>query len=103
MTPPELRLWNALRLRPGGFKFRRQHPHGSFVLDFFCSAAALAIEIDGVAHELGDNPRRDLNREALLAASGIATVRFGAIDVRDDIDAVVAAIVQRCKERSPLG
>ena len=42
MTPPERRLWNALKLRPEGFKFRKQHEHGAYYLDFFCYEAALA-------------------------------------------------------------
>jgi hypothetical protein len=44
MTPPERRLWNALKLRADGFKFRKQHEHGPYYLDFFCYEAALAVE-----------------------------------------------------------
>ena len=48
MTPPERRLWNALKLRPDGFKFRRQHEHGPYYLDFYCYETALAVEVDGL-------------------------------------------------------
>ncbi len=51
MPPSETALWNALKDRPGGFKFRRQHPAGDYVLDFFCPAAGLAIEVDGEARQ----------------------------------------------------
>src|SRR3546814_4404783 len=64
MPPPEIVLWLALRERPGGFKFRRQHPSGSFVADFYCHVARLVIEVDGAAHDFGDRPGRDLRRDA---------------------------------------
>ena len=70
MTPPERRLWNVLKLKPGGFKFRKQHPLRPYVLDFFCHEAGLAIEVDGFAHELGTNPQRDARRDAWSAAQG---------------------------------
>lgn len=82
MTPPERRLWNALKTRPGGFKFRRQHEHGPYYLDFFCFEASLAVEVDGFGHDLGSNPRRDERRDAWLASRGIVTVRVMATDVR---------------------
>ncbi|HEX6604141.1 MAG TPA: endonuclease domain-containing protein [Sphingomicrobium sp.] len=100
MTPPERRLWNALKLRPGGFKFRRQHEHGPFYLDFFCHQAALAIEVDGLAHELGANPQRDERRDAWLASRGIRTIRVRATDVRDNIEGVVAYIVEASRQRA---
>jgi very-short-patch-repair endonuclease len=72
MSLPEGMLWRILRTRPGGFKFRRQHPVGPYVLDFFCRAAAVALEIDGIAHDMGDNPARDEQRDAWLAGTGFA-------------------------------
>jgi very-short-patch-repair endonuclease len=100
MTPPERRLWNALKRRPDGFKFRKQHEYGPYYLDFFCYEAALAIEVDGLAHDLGTNPRRDERRDAWLAGRGIRTVRVRATDVRDNLDGVVAYIVEACRCRS---
>ncbi|RYB05373.1 DUF559 domain-containing protein [Lichenibacterium ramalinae] len=64
MTPPELRLWSALRRRPEGRKFRRQHPLGPYVLDFYCDEARLGVEVDGLAHDLGSAPARDRMRDA---------------------------------------
>ena len=46
MTLPEGKLWIELRKRPGGYKFRRQHPAGHFVLDFYCAAVRLAVEVE---------------------------------------------------------
>ncbi len=101
MTPPELRLWNALKLRPEGFKFRRQHDLDPYVLDFFCREAGLAIEIDGFSHQLGDNPQRDQRRDAWYSEQGIHTLRIAAIYVRDNLEGVVAYIVEHCRQRTP--
>ena len=52
LTPPEARLWVHLRRRAlDGLKFRRQHPAGVYVLDFYCAEAMLAVEVDGESHE----------------------------------------------------
>ena len=100
MTPPERRLWNVLKGRPAGFKFRRQHPVGQYVLDFFCFEAALAVEVDGFAHDLGSNPDRDTRRDSWFADQGIETMRIRAIDVRDNLDGVVSLIAQACAMRT---
>ena len=101
MTPPERRLWSVLRTRPGGFKFRRQHPLGYYTLDFFCYEAALCVEIDGFAHELGSNPYRDSRRDDWLAAQGVRTIRIAAIEVRDNLEGIILLIVEECRQRSP--
>jgi very-short-patch-repair endonuclease len=90
----------SLRSRPGGLRFRRQHPIGPFILDFYCAQARLAIEIDGIAHDMGDRPARDRDRDAWLGQQGVATLRLPASAVMDDLEAVVRAIVARCA--SPL-
>jgi valyl-tRNA synthetase/very-short-patch-repair endonuclease len=102
MPPSEAMLWRVLKDRPGGYKFRRQHPAGDYVLDFFCPAAGLAIEVDGEAHGRGNRPERDTARDAFLEACGVETLRIPARDVFGDLDAVVAAIVARVKKRAPL-
>ena len=92
-TPPEFRLWQALRTRPAGLKFRRQHPFDRCTLDFFCAAIRLAVEVDGDSHAMGGNPERDARRDAWLRSQGIQVIRFDARDVMNDIDAVIRAIV----------
>jgi very-short-patch-repair endonuclease len=101
MTPPERRLWNVLRLRPYGFKFRRQHLLGHCTLDFFCYEAALCVEVDGFAHDLGSNPQRDIRRDRWLAAQGVQTLRIAATDVRDNLEGVIELILEACRQRSP--
>jgi very-short-patch-repair endonuclease len=101
MSLPEVLLWTALRERPGGHKFRKQHAAGIYSLDFFFAAAALCIEVDGKAHDMGDNPQRDVRRDAWLAEQGIRTIRIPAEEILRDIDPVVNFIVQECAARSP--
>jgi len=99
MTPPEIALWQALRKRPGSHKFRRQHPAGNYVLDFFCTKARLAIEVDGMAHDNPSVMAKDEARSRFLRQQGIATTRIPAKLVLEDIGAVVRRLVDICDER----
>ena len=99
MSPPEVMLWQELRKRPDGFKFRRQHPAGEFVLDFYCAKAKLAVEIDGATHDNIESARRDANKSSFLRSRGIATTRIPARQVLEDIDPVVQRLVEICKSR----
>ena len=101
MSPSEVRLWRMLRMRPEGLQFRRQHPFGPFVLDFCCKAAGIAVEVDGLAHEFGNNPERDSHRELWVRQHGVETIRIAADDVRKSLDGVLLHIVKRCLERTP--
>jgi very-short-patch-repair endonuclease len=98
MTLPEGLLWQILRKRPGGFKFRRQHPLPPYVLDFYCPAARLVIEVDGAAHNMGDRPLHDTRRDSWLRAQGLRVIRFDAADVMNDTNSVVLAILRSCAE-----
>ena len=99
MSLPETLLWQSLRERPGGYKFRRQHPAGPYVLDFYCAAAKLDIEIDGAGHDSASSALRDGERSRFLRAQGIATTRIPAKLVLADLDPVVRRIVEICDER----
>jgi very-short-patch-repair endonuclease len=101
MSPSEIRLWRALRQQPNGLQFMRQYPFGSFVFDFFCKSAGVAIEVDGIAHDFGDNPMRDARRDDWATKQGVETIRIAAEDVRTNLDGVVTHIVSRCLERTP--
>jgi len=102
MSLPEVLLWQALRARPDGFKFRHQHPAGPYVLDFYCPEAKLCIEVDGEAHERGNRLARDAERDTLLACHGIETLRIPARDILADLEAVVTAIITLATARRPL-
>jgi very-short-patch-repair endonuclease len=99
MSLPEAILWRELRKRPGGHKFRRQHPAGVYVLDFYCAKARLDIEVDGWAHDNPANAQRDGNRSAFLRSQGVATTRIPAQRVLEDLEAVVRRIVVICDQR----
>lgn len=63
LSLPEVLLWQHLKGAPGGVNFRKQHSIGDYFLDFFVAKQKLAIEIDGIAHDMGDRPARDEKRE----------------------------------------
>ena len=77
LTDDEKELWRALRGRRfAGFKFRRQHMVGDYILDFYCADAKLAVELDGSQHGHPEGMQRDAEREKVLREQGIATLRF---------------------------
>ena len=94
---PEVLLWNLLRKAPAGVVFRRQHPIGQFVVDFYCAKAKLCIEIDGMVHDMGEKPRKDESRDALLRDLGLEIVRILAADVLKSPETVAEALVLYCQ------
>ena len=91
-TQPERALWALLRRNDLGLHFRRQHPTGPYILDFYCAAAHLAAEVDGPVHD--DQQDRDERRTAWLAKQGIRVLRFSATEVETQSAAVLAAIAR---------
>ena len=81
--------------RLDGIRFRRQHPVGPFILDFFCEAARLAVEIDGAGHDHPDQARHDARRTEWLALRGVTVMRVSARAVLDNLDGVLVAIRDR--------
>jgi very-short-patch-repair endonuclease len=102
MSLPEVLLWQVLRHRPAGLKFRRQFPLGKITADFACLEARLIVEIDGASHSIGDQPRRDSVRDAVVRRAGFDVMRIAAMDVLNDMDAVLAGIIARCSDAGPL-
>ena len=101
MSRPEARLWQILRTRPAGFKFRHQHPIGPYSLDFYCPSEKLAIEVDGDVHDMGDVPARDAARDAWLEARGLRTLRIPARELYGDVEAAIIMILTSCSVDSP--
>ena len=93
MSLPEVLLWNLLRKAPDGVVFRRQHPVGLFVVDFYCARAKVCIEIDGQAHDMGDRPERD----SALRVLGLEVLRIPAADVLKSPEDIGEALVRYCK------
>ncbi len=94
MSLPEIVLWRALRGKKLSMRFRKQHPIGPYVLDFYCPEPQLAVEVDGFVHDLPEQAARDEQRDAWLAKQGIRVLRFAAADVLNDraLEGVLALI-----------
>lgn len=83
-TGPERAMWQLLRRRRLGYKFRRQHPMFGWILDFWCPELALAIEVDGPDHDDPEQAAADEHRDATLADRGVTTLRVPAAKVVDE-------------------
>ncbi|MEN6621689.1 MAG: endonuclease domain-containing protein, partial [Smithella sp.] len=95
-TEAEALLWELLRDRHlEGFKFRRQHPLGGYILDFYCHEARLAVEIDGAVHHEADQAQHDADRSAYLNEQGIRVIRFWNHEVLSQTDAVLQKILEQ--------
>ena len=91
LTPIEAILWQRLRSRRlAGLKFRRQHPIGPFITDFYCAERKLVIEIDGDTH--AEQRRYDASRTAWLEKQGIRVIRFNNRDVLNNLPNVLEMI-----------
>lgn len=94
-TPSEEILWERLRGRQlNGLKWRRQHPIGPFVVDFYCEWTRLAIEIDGGVHEFDVVKRRDHERQEWLEAEGIRVLRVTVNDVMENLEETLLRIAE---------
>ena len=101
-TDAEQLLWNILRGRRfAGKKFRRQHPVGQYIIDFYCHELKLAIELDGGQHNEETTKIYDAKRSNYLEKQGIRIIRFWNNDVLQNIDVVLEAIWQAVHEPSP--
>ena len=94
MSHPEVLLWQRLRGSPMGIKWRRQHSVGSdYVVDFFCGAAKLVVEIDGEVHSMAGAPERDAARDLSLRALGFRVIRIPAVEILRHADGVAEAVM----------
>ena len=92
-TASEAILWEALRNRKlEGRKFRRQHPIGRFVVDFYCDAEGLIVEVDGSIHKLPEQQELDRQRQTLLESLGLRFVRLKAKQVEKDLPSALDTI-----------
>jgi adenine-specific DNA-methyltransferase len=101
-TDAERSLWRSLRNRQlGGAKFRRQHPIGGYVVDFYCQEAYLAVELDGGQHVASDMNRQDERRTAELMSKGIRLLRFWDNEVLTNERGVLQKIAEAIANPSP--
>jgi very-short-patch-repair endonuclease len=96
-TTPEQLLWRLLRNRGFlGLKFRRQHPVGPYILDFYCREHQLGVELDGGQHFTVAGQAHDEKRTAHLAGLGLRVLRFSNRELLEDPEAVLAALARAC-------
>lgn len=97
-TEAERILWNNLKSKKTGYKFRRQHPIENSIADFVCLDTWLIIEIDGGYHENTEQQKLDKERDAFLKEIGFVTLRFTNDQVTDDIEKVIKTIKDTCDQ-----
>jgi very-short-patch-repair endonuclease len=96
-TDAEAALWRLLRHRQlAAFKFRRQVPFNTYILDFVCFSKRLVIEIDGSQH--AESPR-DFARDAALSAEGFTIARYWNNDVLQRPSSVLEDILAKLAAR----
>ena len=106
MTLPEVILWEHLRKgRLTELRFRHQHPVGVYILDFYCSSARLAVEVDGAGHGHPEQARRDAARDGWLESMDIRMLRFAATDVLNEetLSGVLSLIAAAAAPSTPSG
>jgi len=97
MTPAEKILWGQLRTnRLDGLHFRRQQVIAGFIVDFYCHAAGLAVELDGPVH--ANQVEYDLERDRVLKEIGVRVLRFRNEEVLENLEAVLTAIREACQD-----
>ena len=102
MTLPEVLVWQHIRgRRLDGIRFRRQHPIGPYILDFFCEDARLTVEVDGESHSQAEAVEHDKRRTEWLNARGISVLRIPARDVLSELPAVVDHIQRQVRDQPP--
>ena len=101
-TWAEQLLWRWLRGRRfSGYRFRRQHPFGTYILDFFCVEAGLNLELDGSGHGFPEQQEMDRQRDACLEQRGVKVIRFWNHTLRQQKEGVQDTIWRTLQERAP--
>jgi very-short-patch-repair endonuclease len=99
-TEVEIKLWRHLRLRQiGGYKFRRQQPLGTYIVDFVCLEKKVVVELDGGQH--AEQISEDAQRTAWLESQGFHVLRFWNHQVLEEMETVKAVIYQTLLDFNP--
>ena len=100
-TPQETLLWQKLKHSQLGSKFRRQHSIGGYIVDFYCPAKRLVIEIDGAQHLREENMEYDAVRSKYFEGLDVSVIRFNNVEIDTDIDRVLQKILRELNFVSP--
>jgi very-short-patch-repair endonuclease len=103
MPKAEILLWKSLyRKQLLGCKFRRQYGVGPYVIDFYCPALKIAIELDGDSHYQPGAAEHDAERQNYIESFGIEFLRFTNADIFEDLDGVLDRIAERITGQSQV-
>ena len=104
LTDAEQLLWSKLRRKQIlGVQFYRQKPLANYIVDFYCAAANLVIELDGSQHFEPDHQASDAERDRALESLGLLVLRFDNRQIMQELDAVMQVIFEAVEKRIPLG
>ena len=95
ITEPEKILWQKIRNKSLGTKFRRQHGIGRYIVDFYCQEFSLVIELDGDSHFTEEAQDYDRQRDLFMQSLGIETLRFTYQDVMKNIEGVLLIVLEK--------
>lgn len=96
LSPTEIVLWKKLKTKKlNGYKFRRQYSFGRYVVDFYCPALKLAIEIDGLYHKSSNMKEYDLERQLFIESFGVKFLRFSNEDIFQNLSMVLEKIISK--------
>ena len=98
MTQPEVWLWARIKGRNHGNHFRKQHPIGPYIVDFYCAKANLVIEVEGAVHDVLSIAQKDAVRVAWLESQGLEVMRIPARDIMADPDEIALGVIMRATE-----
>ena len=99
-TKHEQILWECLRKNKIlGVRIKRQHPIGTYIADFYCHAAKLVIEIDGVYHDHAEQKLYDEERTFNFGINGLMVIRFSNHDVEHNLNRVIGEITENVGKR----
>jgi len=101
MTKWEVRLWNDLKDKKMlGFKVRRQYGIENYIVDFYCPALKLAIEIDGDVHYFDEKVKKDKKKNETLNTEGIKVIRIENLDFEEDYESVILYLEDKFRDRA---
>jgi cyclase len=107
VTTSESLLWEHLKSKQLGIKFRRQHPIANYIADFYCHEIKLIIELDGSIHQLPEVLANDIERQKNLESFGITVIRFTNKELQHNLNAVLNKIKETIQTKHlpppPLG
>lgn len=104
MPRAEIFLWARLKKKQiMGYKFRRQHSIGYYVIDFYCPKLKLAIEVDGDSHFSEEGKKYDLKRENYIKSFGIRFLRITNLDVYNNMGGIIEKLMEIIKSHPNKG